>query len=246
MSAISAMTIKAAQISQGGLHILYDAALIDAPVSDFFDIDHWRGSEDLVREAQGRAAACIFRYHEYEFVLRHYRRGGLMAKLSNDRYQWSGLEKTRAWREWHLLAEMFAQGLPVPRPVAARVQRHGLFYSADLVTLCLPDVKPLADVLMQSALEEAQWQLIGRTIKQFHDACVYHADLNARNILLNKEGRVFVIDFDKGEKQPVDSAWQQANIERLQRSLNKFKTNEAQFYFDEQAWQALLNGYQDR
>ncbi len=240
------MSIKPEQRSHASQHVLYDAALIDAPENQFFDLDHWRESDHLVSVAQGRAAACIFRFQDKAFVLRHYRRGGLMAKLSDDRYQWSGLEKTRAWREWHLLAEMFEQGLPVPRPVAARAVRHGLFYSADLVTLCLPDVEPLADVLMQSTLTDEQWQEIGRTIKRFHDAGVYHADLNVRNILLDKDGEVFVIDFDKGEKRSVDSVWQQANLDRLLRSLNKFNNNEAQFYFDEQAWQSLLAGYQGR
>ena len=243
---MSIKNIKPTQISHGSNHILYDAALIDAPEDSFFNLDHWQDSDDLISLAQGRAAACIFRYHEHEFVLRHYRRGGLMAKLSNDRYQWSGLEKTRAWCEWHLLAEMFAQELPVPRPVAARVQRRGLFYSADLVTLCLPDITPMADLLMQSALNEQQWQDIGRTIKKFHDAGIYHADLNARNILLDTNGHVFLIDFDKGEKRPVDAAWQRANLERLQRSLNKFKANDSRFCFDEQGWQVLLIGYQDK
>jgi len=166
-----------------------------------------------------------------------------MAKLSDDRYQWSGLDKTRAWREWHLLAEMFEQGLPVPRPVAARVLRHGLFYSADLVTLCLADVTPLADLLMQRAITAEQWQSLGATIKRFHQVGIYHADLNARNILVDNAGQMFVIDFDKGEKRTPESSWQQANLERLQRSLNKFKNSGSQFWFDEQAWQCLLSGY---
>ena len=240
---MSIESIKPTQISDGSDHIIYDAALIGAPENSFFDFDHWQVSGDLVSVAQGRAVACIFRYHEHKFVLRHYRRGGLMAKLSHDRYQWFGLEKTRAWREWHLLAEMFARLLPVPRPVAARVQRHGLFYSADLVTLCLPDVTPMADVLIQSTLSEQQWHDVGSTIKKFHNAGIYHADLNARNILLDTNGHVFLIDFDKGEKRSVDAAWQRANLERLQRSLNKFKANESRFCFDEQDWQLLLKGY---
>jgi len=237
------VSIEAEQFSRDGLHILFDAASIDSPADDFFDAGYWQVQNAVVSVAQGRGAACIFRYHDKVFVLRHYRRGGLMAKLSDDRYQWSGVAKTRAWREWRLLAEMYEQGLPVPRPVAARVQRHGLFYSADLVTLCLPDVTPLADLLMQQVVTAAQWRLIGATIKRFHQAGIYHADLNARNILLDQAGQVFVIDFDKGERRTLEPRWQQANLERLRRSLNKFNNNEAQFWFDEQCWLWLLAGY---
>ncbi len=237
------MKIEPQQFSRQGLHILFDAACIERPAAEFFEPDYWRAQNALLGMAQGRAAACIFRYRERVFVLRHYRRGGLMAKFSDDYYLWSGLANTRAWREWHLLADMYRQGLPVPRPVAARVRRHGLLYSADLVTSCLPGVTPLADVLMRQPLPQAQWQSIGTIVKRFHQAGIYHADLNARNILLNEDGQVFVIDFDKGEKRAPDSSWQQANLARLRRSLDKFKQQHTQFYFDEQVWRYMLAGY---
>ncbi|HEY0633890.1 MAG TPA: lipopolysaccharide kinase InaA family protein, partial [Gammaproteobacteria bacterium] len=69
-------------------------------------------------------------------------RGGLIAKLVADRYLWSGIEATRAWREWRLLAELCSEGFPVPQPIAARVIREGLFYRADIVTRRL-DAIPL-------------------------------------------------------------------------------------------------------
>ncbi len=235
--------VQARQACVAGSDILYDAAHIKQPEAWFFEAGHWREKGAVLSTAQGRGAACIFHYQGHDYVLRHYRRGGLMARFSDDKYAWSGLEKTRAWREWHLLAKMFQQGLPVPRPVAARVQRLGLFYRADLVTLRLPDVQPLADVLMVRKLDEKAWRKLGATIRRFHDAGIYHADLNARNILLDARGQVFVIDFDKGEERRPDKVWQQANIDRLERSFNKFNDNQACFYFDAQAMAWLLEGY---
>lgn len=237
------MNISAKEIHHGDSYILFDEALISAPAPEFFDPDFWRQSQAVVSSALGRAAACIFRHQDHEYVLRHYRRGGWMAKLSADRYLWSGLEQTRAWQEWYLLVEMYQQGLPVPRPVAARVQRHGLCYSADLITLRLPNVETLADRLVQTVLPEALWEIVGRTIRRFHDAGIYHADLNARNILLDEAGRIFLIDFDKGERRAPDSSWQQENLQRLHRSLNKFKATMADFHFDEIAMQWLMRGY---
>ncbi len=239
------VAVDAREFAQGSDLYLYDAAFIDPPAQTFFDIEHWRNSDALVSVAQGRAAAVIFRYQDQQFVLRHYRRGGLVAKISEDKYRWSGLEQTRAWCEWHLLKDMYAEGLPVPRPVAARVRRKGLFYTADLVTLCLPNVTPLADLLMSQPLDESVWREIGKIIKRFHDAGIYHADLNARNILLDDAGKVYVIDFDKGERRAANSVWQRANIERLERSFIKFKNNSPQFFFDDQAMKALLDAYEN-
>jgi 3-deoxy-D-manno-octulosonic acid kinase len=216
---------------------------VPPPDDRFFDADHWRKENALLSTAQGRGAACIFAFRDGEYVLRHYRRGGLMAKVSDDKYCWSGLEQTRPWREWQLLHEMYQQGLSVPRPVAARVVRCGLFYTADLVTQRLPQVTPLADLLMVRELSERQWRDVGATIKRFHQAGIWHADLNARNILVDDEGKVFVIDFDKGERRAAASGWQRDNLERLQRSLLKFKKSQPQFWFDGQCWQWLLAGY---
>lgn len=237
------LTIIPDQLEQDGVHILFDPACIQRPDGHFFEAEYWRRQGAVRSVAEGRGAACIFQYQGQALVLRHYRRGGLMARFSDDRYLWMGLDRTRAWREWHLLADMFGQGLPVPHPVAARVQRHGLFYSADLVTLCIPGVTPLADLLMQQVLSETQWRLIGATVQRFHQAGVYHADLNARNILLDPAGQVFVIDFDKGERRTPQRSWQQANLARLRRSLDRFLVRQGRFHFDEQAWQWLLAGY---
>jgi 3-deoxy-D-manno-octulosonic acid kinase len=239
------MTIEAKQIQESGSFILFDAGAMAAPRVEFFDQEVWRDSSALVSSAQGRAAVCIFHYQDREYVLRHYQRGGWMAKLCADRYLWGGVEQTRAWREWHLMAEMYQQGLPVPRPVAARVQRHGLWYSADLITERLVNVETLADCLMKKALTELQWRAIGCVVRRFHDAGIYHADLNARNILLNDVGKVFLIDFDKGERRVSGAAWQQENLYRLQRSLNKFKVTVSEFYFDETSIGWLLDGYRE-
>ena len=44
------------------------------------------------------------------------------------------MSKTRAHIEFDGLKKMFDLGLPVPRPVAARIIRQGIFYRAELIT----------------------------------------------------------------------------------------------------------------
>ncbi len=237
------IALQAQQARLANSYFLYDAAVVPLPGDGFFDADRWGREGALLMTAEGRGAATVFAFGGGEYVLRHYRRGGLMARLSDDNYRWSGLAQTRPWREWFLLGEMYQQGLPVPRPVAARVVRCGLFYTADLVTQRLPQVEPFADLLMALSLPEQQWRDVGATIKRFHRAGFYHADLNARNILIDTSGKVFLIDFDKGEQRTPASSWQDENLERLRRSLLKFQKSCPQFWFDESCWHQLLLGH---
>lgn len=89
------------------------------------------------------------------------------------------------------------------------------------------------------------WHKIGQTVRQLHDAGVYHADLNSHNLLLDKEGKVWVIDFDKGAiRSPGE--WQKANLERLLRSFNKESQLHTSFHFVPENWQTLMNGYQGK
>ena len=226
------------------LHLLSDRNL--QVKNDWFSSQWWAGQGGLVGGAPGRGTTVFVRDGGRELALRHYQRGGLFGRLLGDRYLWTGLENTRPWREWYLLADLHSQGLPVPRPVAARCARSGLFYRADLLTERLPG-QPLAQWLADGPLAAEQVEAVGRCIRRFHRAGVFHADLNARNILLDAAGRVSLIDFDKGELRPP-GAWQQQNLARLHRSLEKFQRQSQQqntsFHFNETVWQAMLVGYE--
>src|SRR5690606_26182180 len=126
-----------------------------------------------------------------EWVLRPYRRGGLVARLSEARYLWTGLERTRAFRELRLTADLHARGLPVPRPVAADVTRHGLTYSAALITVRLPGARALASLLENGEADDDLLQRVGATIRRFHDVGLDHVDLDARNLLVDEGGKVW-------------------------------------------------------
>lgn len=169
------------------------------PDETTFGVRYWRDRGRIVRGAEGRGTAHFLGVGANEtWVLRHYRRGGLLARINHDRYAWSGADSTRPAREFRLLAALYNRGLPVPRPVAARAVRHvGMVYTADLITEAIPGARPLADHLAAAALGEADWQRLGGVIAELHRAGVWHADLNARNVLINDRDRFYLIDFDR-------------------------------------------------
>ena len=186
----------------------------------------------------------MFEHEGHSLVLKHYQRGGRVAVLLGDKYAGFNCNKSRSFREWRLLKHMRELELPVPAPVAACCSRHGMFYRADLVTVQIRHVTTLADYLMQQACDAAGWQAIGACIRRFHDASIYHADLNARNIMINvDDNSVYLIDFDKGGVRYLGESWKAANLARLQRSLLKFKSLNRVFHFEQDDWNALLDGY---
>jgi len=233
-------------INIGKRHILYDASLIEHPQAELFDIGKAQRYADQQSLAEGRGHAVFFQYQNQCLVLKHYQRGGRMAALLGDKYVGVDCNRSRSFREWRLLTQMRELELPVPAPVAASCVKHGMFYRADLITIQLNNVVTLADHLLKGECDEAGWAAVGSCIRRFHDASVYHADLNARNILLNAESsKVYLIDFDKGSLRYLGDSWKASNLARLQRSLLKFKSLNTVFHFNQHDWDALLNGYNE-
>lgn len=223
--------------------ILYEDALAGHADAAWFSAQHWSRQRRLRGGAGGgRGDAWMVAGTDGDWVLRHYRRGGWAARLSTDFYCWTGLERTRPWREWRLLYSLYKEGLPVPQPLAAQVWRHGFLYRGDLITRRIPDSRSLAALLADPGIGHIPWMEIGACVRRLHNADVYHADLNAHNILLNDRNEVFLIDFDKGERRTPAWAWQQANLHRLWRSLRKLAPSSV---IESSAWGRLLEGYRD-
>jgi 3-deoxy-D-manno-octulosonic acid kinase len=179
-----------------------------------------------------------------EFILRHFIRGGLIGRVNHDHYLWLGEERNRAFAEWRLLSRLFAIGLPVPQPAAARYRRSSICYTADLLTVRVPGIAPLSARILQHPEGAHFWRGIGRGIRRFHDAGVCHADLNAYNVQVDAEGNLFLLDFDRGRILPP-GPWQQRNLARLRRSLAKVKGLEPRLHFTPGDWAHLLQGYSD-
>lgn len=222
--------------------ILYDDVLTHHAGAELFSPRHWARREGLRGTAGGRGQAWFVASQDGEWVIRHYRRGGLVARFNSDAYLWTGFARTRPWREWHLLDALYKQGLPVPQPVAAQVLRRGLWYRGDLITRRIPDTRSLAALLSDTRIERIPWTEIGACLRNFHDAGVYHADLNAHNILINGRNEIFLIDFDRGARRAPGTLWQEANLGRLLRSLRKLS---APSLVEGSAWNSLLDGYQE-
>lgn len=190
----------------------------------------------------GRGQAHRVALDHGEGVLRHYRRGGLMARLSSDRYLGRSPLASRSMNEFTLLRRLRAWDLPVPAPVAARQVRGLIGHTADIVVAMIPQTRNVAQALSEGPLPATDWIALGSAIRQLHDRQVFHSDLNCHNLLLDAQGRAWIVDFDKCGVRPGE-AWKQENLERLRRSLRKEQGRRHPFHWDEARWDDLLKGY---
>ncbi len=226
--------------------ILYDKAIINQISDERFIPEGWLHAEVLTGSLRsgGRGNTMFVGNVPRQFVLRHYQRGGLLGKLVRDTYIFSGEDLTRSFMEWRLLDKLAANNMNVPRPAAARFRRRGTFYTADLITVRIPDVVSLSQYIAVQDRDEAFWQSVGAAIWKFHEAGVYHADMNAYNVQVDKDGDIWMLDFDKGAlKSP--GPWQQETLSRLHRSLRKVLDLDPRLHFRAVNWEQLLQGYFD-
>jgi 3-deoxy-D-manno-octulosonic acid kinase len=235
----------AEKLVASGAHLMLAAADRAAPpVTGWFDAAEWRRAGAVALETSGRGEVLIVAHGDEKWVLRHYRRGGVVARFIDDHYLWLGAERARAFREWRLLRELRAAGLPVPSPVAAHVYRTGLIYTADIITSYLPDTRKLSWCIAQGSVPADSWSRIGAMIGTIHHHGVDHPDLTAHNILLDDAGRPFLVDFDNAQRKPP-GAWQRVGMARLNRSLRKVAL-ETGTDFDALAWAKIEAGYAER
>lgn len=238
--------MRLATFQRKNAFILYDAGILcDAAGSpqispDWFTAAFWQSHDSVVGQAPGRGTSLFVDASraagiEHEWVLRGYRRGGMAAQISDSHYLWTGLERSRAFRELRLTAALHEQGLPTPAPVAGCVWRHGPTYQAALLTVRLAGAQALAELLPVAS--DALLAHVGATIRRFHDAGLDHVDLNARNLLVTPDERVWLIDLDRCRlRRP--GRWKKTNLQRLQRSMERFAPGEGA-----RKMGSLLRGY---
>lgn len=208
----------------------------------WFCPDYWGGQVEAV-SAGGRGSAWFIRSASGPLVLRHYRRGGLVAHLSQRSYIFTGFDRTRSFAEFRLLQKLYDRGLPVPKPVAAIACRKGvLAYEAAILIERIERAKPMPEHCGLSTA--ALWRDIGQTLGLFHREGLEHVDLNCDNILVAKDS-IYLIDFDRCTlhvNADDHAGWKKDNLSRLRRSVEK-RCKAISPVSREKLWHELLDAY---
>ncbi len=183
----------------------------------------------------GRGQTLLYIKDGKDLVLRHYRRGGFFGKLIKDSFFIFEKNAHRAFDEFKLLDYMLSKGLPVPKPVIAREKKGLLSVTQDIVIERMNGYRDLSYVISKRELTQEEYSNIGRTVSLFFKENILHTDLNIRNILMNDEGKVAIIDFDKCCCTRLNDEMKKYMLDRLLRSFKKEVTRDLtkKIYFNE-------------
>ncbi len=185
------------------------------------------------------------------WVVRHYYRGGAVARVLDDRYL--GVGQARPLLEAEAAGRARERGIPTPAAVAGAVYPAGIWYRADLVTEEIPDAADLARVLFvedtHATGREAALAAAGGLVRALEKAGLYHPDLNAKNIVLRTDGggpRAHLVDLDRCRARTAGVPAPAFPMRRrLERSLRKFQMRTGRGLGSSE-WAALRRGYGER
>lgn len=209
----------------------------------------WAETRSERRVTTGRGVLCQVRLGESVAAVRHYYRGGWMARLWTDRYFDATPRPLAELRTSEALREA---GVPTPRVLAAIVYRGPVGYRADLATEWLEPGHDLEALLAPNGYPDADRHAglaaTGRLIARAHAAGLDHPDLNVGNLFVGPlpqgDWRAWMLDLDRARVGQPGERRAGANLERLQRSIRKLNRLGRITWSGEDRL-ALESGYQD-
>jgi len=175
---------------------------------------------------RGRGRPLLLATGGKRLVVRRYRHGGLFRSLTGELL----IGGKRPLRELAALERARALGIPVSPALGVFLSpaRAGTV-RADLVTEYLPGTVDLLGLLPGGRVSSRETdeiiRLAGRLIARAHQAGLYHADLNLKNISIRKSAsgpEAYLLDLDRSFFRPRLSRAEIArNLLRLYRSYLK-------------------------
>jgi len=207
-------------IKNKNLYIQYDSNVFKNFYSQLFNIDYI-SKEGLIKSVMGgRGKAIEFEYEGKKYILKHYIRGGFVKKLSYDKYIFNSLSSTRSVKEYNFLNNLNSKGLPVPKAAALKVANGRFTYMSDLITCKIENEGTLFDFIKNNKMNNDLWNKLSITLEKFFNENVYHSDLNSKNIIIDKDEKFYLVDFDNSYFF-YNKKFFKKSIIRLERSILK-------------------------
>lgn len=173
------------------------------------------------RALRGRGTAWAMTLGDRRVVVRHNRHGGIFAAITGDRF----LAPTRAPHELEVSLALLARGVRTPEVLAYVLYPPGaVIQRSDVATAEVASGRDLADILGndQPHAREAALAATADLVASLSRAGARHHDLNAKNVLVTRDG-AWVLDVDRVALDQRPAAALEGNLARLARSLRKWR-----------------------
>lgn len=168
----------------------------------------------------GRRSVCFARLGPIGNVaIKYYTRGGIIRYFVAERYiRWG---PTRSQKEFELLQTARRLGINAPEPIAYAHQGHP-FYRAWLVTRAVERHQTLAQLSLADEPSARQLMTaVSSQVSALIEHGILHVDLHPGNVLVNPEGRLFLIDFDKARLYKNSRGLKDKYLRRWRRAVDK-------------------------
>jgi TP53 regulating kinase-like protein len=152
------------------------------------------------------------------------------------KYRPRQLDKTiRTYRTVHepqLMSEAKKAGVPTPTIFQVDVKNA-------VIVMEFVEGKQVKQLLsgFSTGARENVCVRVGELIGKLHHQAVIHGDLTTSNMILNSDGRIFLVDFGLGEKNAELEA-KGVDLHLMKRALQS-----THFQFAEECFQAVTKGY---
>lgn len=174
------------------------------------------------RTVAGRGPAFAVATAEGQWLVRHYRRGGALARILGDRYPRMG--EPRAFRELDVSLAARASGIATPEVVAAAAYPAGIFRRCDIAVVFMRESIDLAGLLFEHGdrdIDDAAAKAAA-LIRTICERGLLHPDLNLKNILIAPDAG-YVVDLDRCRMAEPSRENADRMRRRLLRSLEKWQ-----------------------
>lgn len=174
--------------------------------SEIISTDHAEDIIKLIKNPSGESSSVLGgrrKVNIYELAnigrvaVKHYLRGGLLHYLVKEKYVKWGKTRGQLEFEWlHLVRQL---GISAPEPIAF-VFDGQRFYKCWLITREIKNHKTFAELSFtpQNNLEELMDGVLAQVFILIQNR-ILHVDLHPGNVLIDNEGKAFIIDFDKAK-----------------------------------------------
>lgn len=172
-------------------------------------------------------------------VVRHARRGGVLAPLLGDRFFGPPFfMQPRFVRELDIADRLNRAEVPTPRVLAGVLYPSLLVHRADVATERVDgtDLYSLffAPDAPQGERRRQIFEAVGTLVRRLHDASFVHPDLQLRNVLIDGSNGAWLLDVDTCRRIRVrDEAARRANIARFERSWDKWNALSGRHLMDD-------------
>ncbi|MBM4193401.1 MAG: hypothetical protein FJ202_03345 [Gemmatimonadetes bacterium] len=194
-------------------------------ILDTSTLHDWAGRQPDAKAMRGRGTTWATALPSgLRVAVRHSMRGGLMARLSRDLF----LGGTRAPRELANALRLAEVGVRTAAVIGyAEYSVGGAFFRADVVTEFVEGVDLVTALNAPDAAVKSIATGVEDLLRRLGHAHAVHPDLNARNVLVNRNETV-VLDVDRiAFGEPNQARAQALCAMRLAHSLRKLRASRA-------------------